>query len=83
VFVRLKVITAVVPQKLALTSSKSGGRSAGTVRLRAQATEFVYFFGNFDYKKVHEEYFLNFESQSLFYFIKISRFVLSPVFNLN
>jgi hypothetical protein len=30
------------PQKLALTSSTSGGRSVGIVRSRTQATEFVF-----------------------------------------
>jgi hypothetical protein len=30
------------PQKLALTSSTSGGRSVGTVRSRTQTTEFVF-----------------------------------------
>jgi hypothetical protein len=29
------------PQKLALTSPKSGGRSVGIIRLRAKASEFV------------------------------------------
>jgi hypothetical protein len=32
----------VYPQKLALTSLTSGGRSVGIVRLRTQATEFVF-----------------------------------------
>jgi hypothetical protein len=32
--------TEVYPQKLALTSPTSGGRSVGIVRSRAQATEF-------------------------------------------
>jgi hypothetical protein len=31
------------PQKLALTSPTSGGRSVGIVRLRTKATEFSYF----------------------------------------
>jgi hypothetical protein len=32
------------PQKLALTSPTIGGRSAGVVRSRTQATEFYFFF---------------------------------------
>jgi hypothetical protein len=32
------------PQKLALTSPTSGGRSVGMIRSRTQATEFVLFF---------------------------------------
>jgi hypothetical protein len=38
----------VYPQKLALTSQTSGGRSVGIVRLRAKTTEFffVFFFQN-------------------------------------
>jgi hypothetical protein len=32
------------PQKLALTSPASGGRSVGILRLRAKATEFVFLF---------------------------------------
>jgi hypothetical protein len=35
--------TPLYPQKLALTSPTSGGRSVGIVRLRAQAREFVLF----------------------------------------
>jgi hypothetical protein len=33
---------ALYPQKLALTSLTSGGRSVGIVRLRTQATEFSF-----------------------------------------
>jgi hypothetical protein len=33
---------SIYPQKLALTSSKSGGRSLGIVRSRRQATEFSF-----------------------------------------
>jgi hypothetical protein len=33
--------THLCPQKLALTSPTSGGRSVGVVRLRSQVTEFV------------------------------------------
>jgi hypothetical protein len=35
---------SLYPQKLALTSSISGGRLAGTVRSRTQATEFSFSF---------------------------------------
>jgi hypothetical protein len=34
----------IYPQKLALTSPTSGGRSAGIVRLRTKTTEFIFFF---------------------------------------
>jgi hypothetical protein len=33
-------VTPLYPQKLALTSPTSGGRSVGIVRLRTKATEF-------------------------------------------
>jgi hypothetical protein len=36
--------TPVYPQKLALNSSTSGGRSVGIVCLRIEATEFVFLF---------------------------------------
>jgi hypothetical protein len=36
--------TPLYPQKLALTTLKSGGRSIGIVRSRTQATEFVSLF---------------------------------------
>jgi hypothetical protein len=34
---------SLYPQKLALTSSTSGGRSVGIVRSRTQTTEFIFF----------------------------------------
>jgi hypothetical protein len=34
----------IYPQKLALTSPTSGGRSVGIVRLRSKATEFLYYY---------------------------------------
>jgi hypothetical protein len=37
--------TPLYPQKLALISPTSGGRSVGIVRSRTQATEFFFFFG--------------------------------------
>jgi hypothetical protein len=37
------------PQKLALTSPTSGGRSVGIVRSRTQATEFSFFSGPYLY----------------------------------
>jgi hypothetical protein len=39
---RYMVQGTLYPQKLALTSSTSGGRSVGIVRSRTQATEFVF-----------------------------------------
>jgi hypothetical protein len=33
---------SLYPQKLALTSPTSGGRSVGIVRLRTKATEFIF-----------------------------------------
>jgi hypothetical protein len=41
------------PQKLALTSPTSGGRSVGIVRLRTKATEFVLFVYNQSYWQRH------------------------------
>jgi hypothetical protein len=40
---RRRSVTPVYPQKLALTSPTSGGRSVGIVRSRTQATGFVLF----------------------------------------
>jgi len=37
-------VTPVYPQKLALTSPTSGGRSVGIVRVRTKATEFSFSF---------------------------------------
>ena len=37
-------VTPLYPQKLALTSPTSGGRSVGIVRLRTKATELVYYY---------------------------------------
>jgi hypothetical protein len=44
------------PQRLALTSPTSGGRSVGIVRLRTKATEFslVYMFRSADYQHVQK-----------------------------
>jgi hypothetical protein len=39
---RIRPLTPLFPQKLALTSPTSGGRSVGIVRSRTQATEFFY-----------------------------------------
>jgi hypothetical protein len=38
---RADYLTSLYPQKLALTSSTSGGRSVGLVRSRTQATDFI------------------------------------------
>jgi len=35
-------VTPLYPQKLALTSPTSGGRSVGIVRMRTKATEFSF-----------------------------------------
>ena len=40
-------VTPLYPQKLALTSPTSGGRSVGIVRVRTKATEFYLFCGGF------------------------------------
>jgi hypothetical protein len=40
---RANYATPLYPQKLALTSATTGGRSVGIVRSRTQATEFLVF----------------------------------------
>jgi len=42
-------VTPLYPQKLALTSPTSGGRSVGIVRVRTKATEFVLFVLTYSY----------------------------------
>jgi hypothetical protein len=44
VYCRADYVTPLYPQKSGLTSSTSGGRSVGIVRLRTQDTEYVCLF---------------------------------------
>jgi hypothetical protein len=59
------------PQKLALTSPTSGGRSVGIVRSRTQATEFIFFFIGESGKVPCTEFFLYQDLVSIFVFTAI------------